>query len=510
MMATVASSRSLLIKPVSAWKGVPLLGAAAAGLSLLTAMTLAPAGAAAQAQHPLRLLSTDPYTNTYSAHKTEVEPSSSAFGRTIVSAFQVGRVFNGASANIGFATSVNGGRTWIHGFLPSSTINATPPGTYARASDASVAYDLRHHTWLISWLGAPSITSNAIVDVLVSRSRNGINWSAPAVISARSEFLDKNWTTCDNTPASPFFGHCYTEFEDVSEQSLIFTATSTDGGRTWPVLGNTADMASGVGGQPVVQPGGTVIVPIEVSTPSGVTISSYISTDGGQTWSATHLIAAADFHTSAGNIRNGGVLPSARTDASGRVYVTWSDCRFEPGCEANDIVLSTSDDGVTWTAPERIPIDPAGSMVDHFTPGLGVDPLTSGAHAHLALGYYYYPRAACTKATCRLNVGFISSTDGGKSWSEAAHVAGPMSLTWLAPTSSGLMAGDYMATSVVPGTPVAFPVFAAAFPPTGSLLHENMYTSFELVTGGGTAARTGPVRGHAPLAPAEVRPPATF
>jgi hypothetical protein len=473
-------------------------------------LAVAPAPAAALAHPSLTLLSTDPYTNTYSAHKTEVEPSSFASGQTIVSAFQVGRVFNGASANIGFATSVNGGRTWIHGFLPGSTINATPPGTYARASDASVAYDLRDHTWLISWLGAPSITSNAIVDVLVSRSSDGISWSPPAVISARGEFLDKNWTTCDNTPASPFFGHCYTEFEDVTEQSVIFMATSTDGGQTWPLLGNTADMASGVGGQPVVQPGGTVVVPIEVFTRKGVTISSFISADGGPTWSATHLIAEADLHTSAGGIRNGGALPSAALDATGRVYVTWSDCRFEPGCQANDIVLSTSDDGLTWTAPEQIPIDPVGSRVDHFTPGLGVDPLTSGAHAHLALGYYYYPQAKCKVATCQLDVGFISSTDGGKSWSRAVHVAGPMSLAWLAPTSSGLMAGDYMATSIVPGTPAAFPVFADAFPPTGSLLHENMYTSAQLVSGGGVPASTGPVRAHAPLAPSKVQPKTTF
>jgi hypothetical protein len=468
-------------------------------------MAFAPAPAAALAQRSLTLLSTDPYINTYSAHKTEVEPSSFASGQTIVSAFQVGRVFNGASANIGFATSVNGGRTWIHGFLPASTINATPPGSYARASDASVTYDLRDHTWLISWLGAPSITSDAVVDVLVSRSGDGIHWSAPVVVSARNEFLDKNWTTCDNTPASPFFGHCYTEFEDVTEQSLIFMATSTDGGRTWPLLGNTADMADGVGGQPVVQPGGTVVVPIEVFTSTGVTISSFTSADGGQTWSTTHLIAEADFHTSAGGIRNGGVLPSASIDAGGRVYVTWSDCRFEPGCKANDIVLSTSDNGVTWTAPERIPIDPVGSRVDHFTPGLGVDSLTSGAHAHLALGYYYYPQAKCTTATCQLDVGFISSTDGGKSWSQPVHVAGPMSLTWLAPTSSGLMAGDYMATSIVPGTPAAFPVFADAFAPTGSVLHENMYTAFEPVSGGAAPASTGPVRGHAPLAPSKAR-----
>lgn len=43
----------------------------------------------------------------------------------------------------------------------------------------------------------------------------------------------------------------------------------------------------------------------------------------------THLVADVDFHNSAGNIRNGGVLPSAREDGSGRVYVVWADCRFE-------------------------------------------------------------------------------------------------------------------------------------------------------------------------------------
>jgi len=329
-------------------------GAAACGLALLAVMASAPAQASAAARPgSLTLLSVYPYTNSVSAHKTEVEPGTFSFGTTIVSAFQVGRVFNGASANIGFATSKNGGRTWNHGFLPASTITAKPPGAYARSSDASVAYDARHHTWLISWLGAPSITSNAVVDVLVSRSHDGIHWTAPVKIAARNEFLDKNWTACDNTRSSPFFGNCYTEFEDPSQSDLIFMATSTNGGRTWPLLGNTANKAQGVGGQPVVQPDGRVVVPIEVDTSSGGTISSFISTNGGHSWSTTHLVAKINSHTSAGNIRSGGALPSAREDGSGRVYVVWSDCRFEPGCTANDLVLSISDNGTTWTAPAR-------------------------------------------------------------------------------------------------------------------------------------------------------------
>ncbi len=39
----------------------------------------------------------------------------------------------------------------------------------------------------------------------------------------------------------------------------------------------------------------------------------------------------------------------------------------------------------------RIPIDATTSTVDHFIPGIGVDPTTSGANAHLTIVYYYYP-----------------------------------------------------------------------------------------------------------------------
>src|SRR5690348_12077933 len=57
-------------------------------------------------------LSSDPYTNSTSQHKTEVEPDTFAFGSTFVSTFQVGRFFNGGASNIGFATSTDGGKSF--------------------------------------------------------------------------------------------------------------------------------------------------------------------------------------------------------------------------------------------------------------------------------------------------------------------------------------------------------------------------------------------------------------
>src|SRR5207244_9216223 len=111
-----------------------------------------------------------------------------------------------------------------------------------------------------------------------------------------------------------------------------------------------------------------------------------------------------------GNLRSPD-LPSAEVDAKGKIYVVWYDCRFRSGCSSDDIVMSKSTDGKTWSSPARIPIDPTNSGVEHMIPGIGVDRSTSGNSAHLALTYYLYPNASCSTDTCKLEVGFVSSTD---------------------------------------------------------------------------------------------------
>src|SRR6266571_2576475 len=93
----------------------------------------------------------------------------------------------------------------------------------------------------------------------------------------------------------------------------------------------TAGHDKGLGGQPVVQPNGRVIVPFESLNGQ---IQAFISDDGGASWS------------------------------DGTVYVAWEDCRFRKNCTSNDIVFSSSADGVTWSAPARVPIDDVTSGVD--------------------------------------------------------------------------------------------------------------------------------------------------
>jgi hypothetical protein len=338
-------------------------------------------------------------------------------------------------------------------------------------SDPSVAFDAAHGTWLISAI--PLLPNLVVPTVLVSRSTDdGQTWSPPVQIpppAANKVDLDKNWTVCDNGAKSPFFGHCYTEMDNFGAGDLELMSTSTDGGLTWSTPIPTAGHDKGLGGQPLVQPDGTVIVPFESLNGK---IEAFRSTDGGGSWAKGVAVSSVRFHAVAGGLRTS-PLPSAEIDGAGTVYVAWEDCRFRAHCSANDIVFSTSADGVNWTDAARVPIDGVTSGVDHFIPGLAVNPATSGSRAQLGLAYYFYPNAACGGA-CQLEVGYISSPDGGAHWGPATQLAGPMALSQIAQTSQGPMVGDYISSSFS-GSTVAT-VFAVGLQqPTSTTFDEAMY-----------------------------------
>lgn len=425
----------------------------------------------APSQTTLVRISSDDLTNTDSDHKTEVEPDTFAWGNTIVSAFHVARrpgTVGWGSGDIGFATSTDGGTTWHHGDLPGLTVNYKS-GTYGAAADPSVAYDAKHGQWLISTLPLVGLSCcSAIGDVAVSRSSNGLTWGNPINID-KTHLDDKNWTVCDNTSTSPFYGNCYTEWDQAFGSGDVLMSVSSNGGQTWGPGLPSSDHAGGLGGEPVVQPNGTVIVPFE-----GGGIDVFSSTNGGASWGRSQAIASITSHGVAAGLRNPN-LPSVGTDGAGKVFVVWSDCRFRTACSSNDIVMSTSSNGTTWSAVTRIPIDATTSTVDHFIPGIGVDPATSGNTAHITIVYYYYPNARCTTSTCQLDVGFTTSTDGGATWTAGAQIAGPMKVGWLPVSDNGPMVADYIGVSYVNGNP--FGVFAVARALVGTTYAESMFTT---------------------------------
>jgi len=444
------------------------------GIGIVVAAVALLGAAPAHANVLLTRVSSDPFTNPTSQHATEVEPDTFAFGSTVVGTFQVGRFFSGGATDIGFVRSGDGGATWgPPGFLPGLTFSAGAASPFERVSDPSVAYDAAHGVWLISsipLLPAPSLT---VPTVFVSRSTDdGRTWGFPVSIpppAANKVDLDKNWTVCDNHPSSRFYGHCYTELDNFGQGDLEYMSTSTDGGLTWSVPISTAGNDKGLGGQPVVQPNGTVIVPFESLNGK---IEAFTSTDGGASWTKGISVSSIRFHPVDGDLRTS-PLPSAEIDGAGKVYVAWEDCRFRQHCSSNDIVFSTSTDGVTWSDVARIPIDPVTSTVDHFIPGLAVDPTTSGSTARLALTYYFYPTAACG-GLCRLNAGYISSPDGGAHWGPATQLAGPMALSEIALTSQGPMVGDYISTSFSGGRATTL-LAVGLQQPTSSTFDEAMY-----------------------------------
>src|SRR5213080_4726060 len=214
----------------------------------------------------LTQVSADPYTNATSQHATELEPDTFAYGGTVVATFQVGRFFNGGASDIGVVRSGDGGATWdAPGFLHLTFNSGAASSPYERVSDPSVAYDAAHGVWLISSI--PLLPNTAVPTVFVSRSTDdGRTWSNPVTIpppDAHRADLDKNWTVCDNGASSPFRGHCYTEFDNFGDGDRELMSTSTDGGVTWSAPIQTAGHDKGLGGQPLVQPGGRVIVPFE-------------------------------------------------------------------------------------------------------------------------------------------------------------------------------------------------------------------------------------------------------
>jgi hypothetical protein len=419
---------------------------------------------AADCQVVSRRLSVDPSTNPSGQHETAVEPADAAWGSTVVATYQVGRFGTGGASFIGFAISSDAGRTWTRGLLPEVTVESKPPGPERAASDPTVAYDATHGVWLIAALTLEQGGSR----VMVARSTDGVHWSAP-VTAATGPALDKEWLSCDNGTSSPYHGRCYALYTD-DEKNITVSQSSDDGGATW----STPVRASGVlvGTQPEVLPDGTLVTIAGNYTGRQAltgSIESLRSTDGGATFTRTTLASL----TSANNDPMRAIsLPSLAIDGAGKLYASWADCRFRPSCSANDIVVSNSNDGLTWTAPARVPLAPVSSSLDAMIPGLGADPAHPG---HLALVYAYYTAGSCAKGSCTLGVSVVQSPDGGASWTKPLQLdAEPMHMTWL-PQAEGRMVGDYFAAAFAGDRVV--PVFTLAIAPTAGRLHEAIFAT---------------------------------
>jgi hypothetical protein len=154
----------------------------------------------------------------------------------------------------------------------------------------------------------------------------------------------------------------------------------------------------------------------------------------------------------------------------GTVYAAWHACGSGTTCDANQIVISQSRDGFTWTTP--VPVTTGAN--DHFITGLDADPVRPG---RLALVYALFQPGTCRggASTCRLGIGFTSSTNGGARWSAPQRLdVTPYAESWLA-EAGGKMVGDYFSISFAGGR--AVPVFTLAEQPLAGRYREAIFAA---------------------------------
>jgi hypothetical protein len=404
-----------------------------------------------------RRLSRDPYTTADAQHETEVEPDSFTVGRTTVATFQVGRRFDGAATNVGWATTTNDGASWRSGLLPGLTTASRPPGPSTRASDPVVAYDAAHATWLISTLALEGPTTR----LAINRSTDGSTWTpASTALAERAEqgiAFDKNWLACDNTASSPFYGRCYLVYTHSAGRDMLAVSWSNDGGLSWAT---PVDVGArpGVGIFPAIRPTGEVVV-VYLLESGQFAVAASRSADGGATWGAPVRIAPIDGRCRVPDFRAFS-LPSADADRTGRVWAAWHDCESPGTSRDNAVFVSTSPDGLQWSAPVAVTRGRNGLL-----PAIGIDAATG----RVAIAYMRVRAAG-------IDVERVESTGDPASWSPARRLsAHSMPLAWMPDTTSGRMLGDYISVHYASGRPLV--VWVLANEPVGASFRQAVYAT---------------------------------
>jgi hypothetical protein len=405
-----------------------------------------------------RRLSRDPYESTDAQHETEAEPDSFTFGRTTVTAFQVGRRRDGGATNIGFAVTTNDGASWRNGLLPGLTIASRPAGVHARASDPVVAYDARHATWLISTLAL----ENAVTRLAVNRSSDGAVWGnalgALEEPAAEGIAFDKNWIACDNTASSPYYGRCYLLYTHSADRDMLAVSWSDDGGLEWSAPVDIGARPA-VGIFPAIRPTGELIV-VYLWETAQFAIAASRSADGGASWSAPVRIAAVDGGCAVRGFR-AFALPAADVAATGRVWATWHDCE-SPGASRNAVFVATSADGSQWSAPTLVT-----RGRDALLPAIGIDP----ASGQVAIAYMRSKPAGID-----VELTTSSATAATATWTAPRRLsARTMPLQWMPNTTSGRMLGDYISVHYASGRPLV--VWVLASEPVGASFRQAVYAT---------------------------------
>jgi hypothetical protein len=360
----------------------------------------------------------------------------------------------------GIYTSTDAGATWTNlGLLPGYTDTGTsvapsahalatsaPAGSLVSDGDPVIVFGPKpsangtfsyedgaraYYEGLASYSSAGRPGNQLAEQIAVSISDDyGASWYDP-IVAAHSNgnvFNDKNDIWADRNPNSPFFGRVYatyTEFRSIpSTAEPVVVVYSTDGGLTWSKQNqvssayNNRSRGGRQGSVVRTGPDGTVYVIFEDSDKKlGSQQVVVVSHDGGKSFSKKISIAALTDLAAAipgANFRTDSFASAGVDQTNGAVYVSWSDAA---GGSGRIVVSKSTTSGLTWSAPMTVSTAAEGYA---FFQGLDVAP-----GGRIDVGYQALIAATPNYGTgnATINSYYVSSTDGGATWSTPLMVS---------------------------------------------------------------------------------------
>lgn len=269
-----------------------------------------------------------------SATSGQSEQSIAFLGNYGLCAWNDGQGFVNAPDGQGYATTVDGGVTWVDG--------GGPPHTAAITSWTSdpvvVVNEKTGEFWYCGLFSGPAST-NGVGVVKGTFSGVTFTWGTPSVVAVganASNGYDKQWMAVDSLTNNLYV--TYTLF--TATTGHVLGRRSTDGGATWSAATTFSSAAAGSGflvqgSRPCVGPNGEVYVAwYEVGPVDADFVKVRKSTDNGATFAAE--VTAANWFTNFGTgapgfNRNRGIdMPSIACDRTcgpnrGRVYVAFNE-----------------------------------------------------------------------------------------------------------------------------------------------------------------------------------------
>lgn len=266
--------------------------------------------------------------------------------------------YQGGGLSTATYLSSNGGFTWTGNdtLLRAGNIPILNGGDPAPVINSSGRY-------MISYL-------TNILRMGVSYSTNfGSTFSNTIILPGSSSSTDKNMSTSDETPGSPYLGRMYTVYTEFAGANIyrVMSSYSTNGGVTWSAVTPVSPVPSPgyicMGCDIKCGPGGEVYVVWAYSIINGQnSTEDYLgfakSINGGASYSYT-----TNFAVDMNGIRTGNLFNGIRSngfpridvdltncdDSRGNIYVVTGEKYFFPANGEADVVLNTStDQGLTW------------------------------------------------------------------------------------------------------------------------------------------------------------------